>query len=54
MKYICSVCGYVYDEEIGDPDLGIDPGTAWEDVSDEFECPYCGVDKDSFEVQEDD
>lgn len=50
-KYVCSVCGYVYDEEKGDPDKGIAPGTKFEDLPDDFECPLCGVGKDLFEVQ---
>ncbi|MDE6550707.1 MAG: rubredoxin [Clostridia bacterium] len=48
MRYVCEVCGYVYDESVGDPDLGIAAGTAWADVSDDFLCPLCGVGKDSF------
>ncbi|MEA4969795.1 MAG: rubredoxin [Candidatus Pelethousia sp.] len=48
MKYVCSVCGYVYDEAVGEPDAGIAPGTAWADVPEDFVCPVCGVGKDSF------
>ncbi|HIU83689.1 MAG TPA: rubredoxin [Candidatus Faecicola pullistercoris] len=48
MKYICDVCGYIYDEELGDADAGIAAGTKWEDLPDDFECPLCGVGKDSF------
>ena len=47
--YTCTVCGYVYDEQLGDPDNGIEPGTKWEDVPDDFVCPLCGVGKDLFE-----
>ena len=47
-KFVCQVCGYVYDEEKGDPDAGIAPGTKWEDLPDDFECPLCHVDKDQF------
>lgn len=47
-KYVCDVCGYVYDEAAGDPDNGIAPGTKWEDVPEDFLCPLCGVGKDSF------
>lgn len=47
-KYICNVCGYVYDPEVGDPDSGIAPGTAWEDVPAEWVCPLCGVGKEDF------
>ena len=52
MKYICSVCGYVYDEDAGDPDNGIAPGTLWADVPDDFTCPLCGVGKEDFEKQD--
>jgi rubredoxin len=48
MKYVCGVCGYVYDEEMGDPDNGIEPGTKWEDLPEDFACPLCGVGKDQF------
>ena len=47
-KYVCDVCGYVYDEAAGDPDNCIAPGTAWADVPEDFECPLCGVGKDQF------
>ena len=47
MKYEC-VCGYVYDETVGDPDNGITPGTKWEDVPDDFACPLCSLGKDEF------
>lgn len=52
MKYICNVCGYEYDEDLGDPDNGIEPGTKWEDVPDDYECPLCGVGKDDFSLEE--
>ena len=42
-KYVCDVCGYIYDEEIGDPDNGVEAGTKWEDVPEDFLCPLCGV-----------
>ncbi len=48
MKYVCKVCGYVYDPEVGDPDNGIPAGTKWEDIADDFVCPLCGVGKDEF------
>ena len=48
-KYVCTVCGYEYDEAAGDPDNGIAPGTKWEDVPDDFTCPLCGVGKEDFE-----
>ena len=41
-------CGYEYDPEVGDPDNGIAPGTAWEDVPADWVCPVCGLDKDAF------
>ncbi len=49
-KYTCTVCGYVYDPEKGDPDSGIDPGTAFEDLPDDWTCPECGAPKDAFEA----
>lgn len=48
MKYICDICGYVYDEELGDPENGIEPGTEFDELPEDFECPLCGVDKDNF------
>lgn len=48
MKYICDVCGWEYDEEQGYPEGGIAPGTKWEDVPEDFECPLCLVGKDQF------
>lgn len=50
-KYVCTVCGYIYDEAKGCPEKNIAPGTKWADVPDDFECPLCGVEKDSFEEQ---
>lgn len=50
-KFVCSVCGYIYDEAQGAPDNGIAPGTKWEDVPDDFVCPLCGVGKDMFEEE---
>jgi flavin reductase (DIM6/NTAB) family NADH-FMN oxidoreductase RutF/rubredoxin len=47
-KYVCSVCGYIYDPAKGDPDSGIEPGTAFEDLPDDWVCPVCGVGKDQF------
>ncbi len=52
MKYICDVCGWEYDEEVGLEELGIEPGTAFEDLPDDFECPLCSVGKDSFSIEE--
>jgi rubredoxin len=48
-KYECTVCGFVYDEAIGDPDNGIAPGTKWEDLPEEYTCPLCGVGKEDFQ-----
>ncbi len=48
-KYQCTVCGYIYDEDDGDPDGGIPPGTRWEDLPDDWVCPVCGAEKDQFE-----
>ena len=51
MKYICGVCGYVYDEEAGCPENGIAPGTKFEDLPDDFSCPLCGVPKEEFSAE---
>ena len=48
-KFFCSVCGYEYDEAVGDPDNGIAPGTLFADLPEDFVCPLCGVGKDQFE-----
>lgn len=48
MKYVCDVCGYVYDESVGDPDNGIAAGTKWEDLPEDWVCPLCGVGKEEF------
>ncbi|QRN86730.1 rubredoxin [Clostridia bacterium] len=50
-KYVCTVCGYVYDPAVGDPDAGIAPGTSFADLPEDWECPDCGVGKDDFEKQ---
>jgi rubredoxin len=50
-RYVCSVCGYIYDPENGDPDNGIDPGTKFEDLPDDWECPVCGAAKSDFEKE---
>lgn len=52
-KYKCSVCGYVYDPELGDPDGGIKPGTSFEEIPDDWVCPVCGASKDQFEKIQD-
>lgn len=48
-KYVCTMCGYEYDPENGDPDNGIDPGTSFQDLPDDWVCPVCGVGKEDFE-----
>lgn len=53
MKYVCMICGWVYDEKAGDPDNGIDPGTLFEDLPDDFTCPDCGMTKEDFEKDPD-
>lgn len=52
-KYVCDVCGWIYDPEVGDPDSGIEPGTAFEDIPEDWVCPECGVGKEDFSVVED-
>lgn len=51
-KYRCTVCDWVYDPAIGDPENGVAPGTAFEDIPADWVCPLCGVGKDDFEVVE--
>ena len=48
MKYVCDVCGYEYDPAAGDPDNGVDAGTAFADIPESWVCPECGVGKESF------
>ena len=52
-RYRCTVCGYVYDPQDGDPDGGIAPGTAFEDIPEDWVCPICSAGKEDFEVVED-
>jgi rubredoxin len=47
-RYVCSVCGYVYDPAVGDPDGGIKKGVSFADLSDDWVCPICGAAKDQF------
>ena len=47
-KYVCNVCGYVYNPAEGDPENNVAPGTPWEKVPDEWTCPVCGASKDEF------
>ena len=49
-KYVCTACGYEYDPAVGDPDGGVAPGTAFEDIPEDWVCPICGVGKDAFEL----
>jgi rubredoxin len=51
-KFKCTICGYVYDPEIGDPDSGIKPGTSFDELPDNWVCPICGAAKDQFEKTE--
>lgn len=51
-KYVCNICGYVYDPEIGDPDSGIAAGTKFEDIPEDWVCPVCGVGKGDFSKAE--
>ena len=51
MVYVCTLCGYTYDEAVGDPDNGIAPGTKFDELPDDFVCPLCGATKDSFSKQ---
>ena len=48
-KYTCTICNYIYDPELGDPDNGVAPGTAFEDLPDDWICPDCGAPTDMFE-----
>ena len=47
-KYLCEACGYIYDPEVGDPDNGVEAGTAFEDIPEDWLCPLCGLGKDAF------
>lgn len=51
-RYMCLLCGFIYDEQAGCPDEGIAPGTRWEDIDDDWECPDCGATKEDFEMVE--
>lgn len=50
-RYVCTVCGYIYDEAEGAPESGVAAGTSWADVPEDFVCPLCGVGKDQFEKE---
>ena len=49
-KYICVICGWIYDESKGLPEYGISSGTKWENISNDFTCPDCGMGKEDFEM----
>ena len=49
--WVCSICGWIYDEAKGDPDYDLAPNVKFEDLPDDFVCPLCGVGKDMFEEQ---
>ena len=49
-KYLCVVCGFIYNEELGDDDAGLAPGTRFEDIPEDWTCPDCGATKDDFEL----
>lgn len=49
-KWVCVLCGFVYDEALGIPDEGIAPGTRWEDVPEDWSCPHCSASKADFEM----
>jgi len=49
-RYICTLCDWIYDPEVGDPDGSIAPGTAFEDIPEDWVCPDCGATKDDFEL----
>jgi rubredoxin len=51
-KYVCDLCGYVYDPTAGDPDNGVAPGTPFEKLPDDWLCPLCGVGKDQFSPED--
>ena len=51
MKFVCTVCGWIYDEAAGYPEEGINPGTPWNEVPEDFVCPLCSVGKDMFEEE---
>lgn len=51
-KYVCIVCGWIYDEAAGWPSEGIAAGTRWDDIPDSWSCPDCGVSKADFEMVE--
>ena len=51
-KFVCTVCGYVYDPEVGDPESDIAPGTPFEQLPEDWVCPLCGVGKEDFKEED--
>ncbi|MBT6565075.1 MAG: rubredoxin [Candidatus Scalindua sp.] len=51
-RYVCNIFSYVYDPEVGDPDAGVEPGTKFEDLPDDWVCPECGAIKEQFDKEE--
>jgi rubredoxin len=51
-QWMCEVCGFIYDEAKGLPEEGIAPGTSWDDIPDDWQCPDCGVGKSDFSMIE--
>ena len=51
-KYECTECGHIYDEALGDSDSGIEPGTLWEDIPEDWLCPECGAEKSAFKLMD--
>ncbi len=51
-KYGCMICGWIYDEDLGNEEVGIEEGTLFEEIPDSFECPECGAEKDQFDLAE--
>ncbi len=52
MRYKCNICGYIYNPDKGDPDAGVEPGTPFEDLPDDWICPVCGASKDDFSPEQ--
>ena len=52
MNHVCTLCGYEYNEAIGDPESGVAPGTKWEDLPEDWVCPLCGDGKEVFKAEE--
>jgi len=50
-KWRCILCNYVYDPAVGDPENGVEPGTPFESIPDDWVCPLCGAGKDEFEME---